>query len=53
YDKAYEESKQLCLYGLVGSLILSITLIATKGLYIGLYNVEADVSQVGSQLLVA
>ena len=37
----------------MGSLILSITLIATKGLYIGLYNVEADVNQVGSQLLVA
>ena len=30
-----------------------MTLVATKGLYIGLYNVEADVSQVGSQLLVA
>ncbi len=53
YDKAYNESKQLCFYGFVGSLILSVILIATKGLYIGLYNVGTDVSQVGSQLLIA
>ncbi len=53
YEKAYNESKQLCFYGFVGSLILSVILIATKGLYIGLYNVGTDVSQVGSQLLIA
>ncbi len=41
----------MCFYGFVGSLILSIFLVLGENLYIDLYNVGADVRQVGSQLL--
>lgn len=51
YERAYQDSKRLCFYGFVGSLILSIFLVLGENLYIDLYNVGADVRQVGSQLL--
>ena len=53
YESAYQDSKRLCLYGFVGSLILSVILILGERFYIGLYNVGADVSLVGTQLLLA
>ena len=53
YESAYRDSKRLCLYGFVGSLILSVILILGERFYIGLYNVGADVSLVGTQLLLA
>lgn len=51
YERAYHDSKRLCFYGFVGSLILSIFLVVGENLYIDLYNVGPDVRQVGSQLL--
>ncbi|MBQ3793956.1 MAG: MATE family efflux transporter [Lachnospiraceae bacterium] len=53
YDKAYKESKTLCIYGLLGSLVLSVILVLTGRLYAGLFNVEADVQSIGYLLLVA
>ncbi len=53
YDKAYSESKQLCLYGFVGAVILSTLLIILRSLYIGLFKVDLDVRIIGGQLLLA
>ncbi len=53
YDKAYSESKLLCLYGFIGSAILSGLLIVLRGLYVGLFKVDADVKVIGGQLLLA
>lgn len=53
YDQAYRESKKLMWYGLVGSLILSILLIALRGPYVLLYKVEPDVQTVSASLLLA
>lgn len=53
YDEAYEESKKLCIYGFIGSAVLSVLLILLGTLYTGLFNVEADVKKMGYQLLVA
>lgn len=51
YDDAYKKSKKLCLYGLVGSLILSLLLIIFRGFYVEIYNVENAVKETGSALL--
>lgn len=51
YDTAYKNSKRLMLYGFVGSLILSALLISLRSLYVGIYNVDNSVKEVGSQLL--
>ncbi len=51
YDKAYEESKKLCLYGFTGSAILSILMIMTRSLYVGLFKVDINVATIGAQLL--
>ena len=53
YDKAYSESKRLCIYGFVGSITLSIVLILLRGVYASLYNVESDVRLIGANLLFA
>jgi Na+-driven multidrug efflux pump len=53
YDKAYSESKQLCLYGFIGAVILSTLLIILRSLYIGLFKVDLDVRIIGGQLLFA
>lgn len=53
YEKAYRESVLLCIYGLIGSLVLSAMLIILRGVYADLYNVEADVHSIGSALLLA
>lgn len=53
YDQAYRESKKLMWYGLIGSLILSIFLIALRGPYVLLYKVEPDVQTVSANLLLA
>ena len=42
YERAYQDSKRLCFYGFVGSLILSIFLVLGENLYIDLYNVGSD-----------
>lgn len=53
YDKAYRESKRLCLYGVVGAVILSGMLILLRGSYTRLYQVEPEVRQMGASLLLA
>ena len=53
YDKAYSESKQLCLYGFAGAVILSTLLVILSSLYIGLFKVDLDVRVIGGQLLLA
>ena len=53
YDKAYEESRKLCLYGFAGSVILSAALILLRSLYVGLFKVDANVAAIGGFLLLA
>ncbi len=53
YAKAYSESKQLCLYGFAGAVILSTLLVILRSLYIGLFKVDSDVRGIGGQLLLA
>ena len=53
YNKAYDESKLLMKYGLVGSVALSLLLILLKGYYVRIYNVEDYVSGTAEWLLVA
>ncbi len=52
YDKAYAESKCFCLYGFIGSLVLSMLLIALSGVYTGCYNVNQEVRTIGRALLI-
>ena len=52
YDRAYNDSKRLMKYGLVGSLILSAALIIFGRYYVSIYNVEQSVMDVAYQLLV-
>lgn len=53
YESAHYDSKRLCVYGFIGSLVLSLVLILTRSSYINLYNVDEQVNHVGSQLLLA
>lgn len=53
YDKAYAESKKLCIYGFIGSAVLSVVLMISRNIYVGLFNVDANVAAIGSLLLVA
>lgn len=53
YEKAYEESKKLMWYGLAGSLVLSVILICTRGLYLQIYRVEEAVKDTAYQILLA
>ena len=53
YDKAYQESKKLCVYGFAGSIILSVTIIVLKAPYVHLFNVADDVRTIGLALLTA
>lgn len=52
YDAAYSESKKLCMYGFIGSVVLSVVLILTANLYTGFYNVDSNVRTIGNALLV-
>lgn len=51
FDSAYEKSKKLMLYGLVGSIVLSVALIYLMNLYTDIYNVEEYVKQTAQQIL--
>lgn len=53
YEKAYNESVKLCIYGLVGSIVLSLILLSVRKFYTGFYNVGNDVRNVGAGLLFA
>lgn len=52
YDCAYWKAKKLMVYGLVGSFILSAFLVLLSRYYVGIYQVEEDVRQIGIQLLI-
>ena len=53
YDRAYRESKLLMWYGFMGSLFLSLALLAAGRFYVGIYRVEQEVQSLAWQLLVA
>lgn len=52
-ERAYEESKKLVWYGLVGALVLSALLVALRPAYTALYKVEPEVQATASKLLLA
>lgn len=51
YGSAYKKSKRLMLYGLIGSIILSVLLVFMMSFYTDIYNVEDYVKQVARQIL--
>lgn len=53
YEEAYQESKKLVWYGVVGSLILSALLIGLRWAYVPLYKVEPGVQDTAAKLLLA
>lgn len=53
YEEAYQASKKLLLYGLVGSLILSAVVVLTRGSYVQIYQVEESVKILTKQILFA
>lgn len=53
YEKAYEESKKLCVYGTVGALFISIALVALRYQYVNIFNVGGNVRQIGADILLA
>lgn len=53
YDTAYAEAKRLMLYGAVGSLILSVTVVLISGVYVEIYQVEDAVKCLTQEILFA
>ena len=53
YDEAYSASKKLMLYGLIGSVILSIVILVISPLYVNIYNVEEEVKMMTKHVLIA
>lgn len=53
YDTAYAEAKRLMLYGAVGSLILSVTVVLISGVYVEIYQVEDAVKRLTREILFA
>lgn len=52
-EKAYRDSKRLMLYGLAGSVLLSVFLIVLSGPYVRIYQVEDSVRNTARQILLA
>lgn len=53
YDKAYQESKQLIWYGIVGAVLLSALVILTSRFYVEIYQVSETVKLLTKQILFA
>lgn len=53
YATAYDASKKLILYGFVGSILLSVVIIATRSYYVEIYQVEGSVKALTKQILIA
>ncbi len=53
YDEAYEASKKLLVYGMIGSVVLSIVIVLTSSAYVEIYQVETSVKQLTRQILYA
>ena len=51
FDSAYEKSKKMILYGLIGSFVLSVALIYLMNYYTDAYNVEKYVKLTAQQIL--
>lgn len=52
HDSAYLLSRKMMKYGLIGSLVLSVVLIAARGLYVQIFDVEPYVRDVAQQILI-
>lgn len=52
-EKAYEDSKRLMLYGLAGSVLLSLFLVILSGSYVRIYQVEDRVRGMTEKILFA
>lgn len=50
---AYVSSKKLIFYGAVGSIVLSLVVIVTRGFYVQIYQVEDTVKLLTQQILLA
>ena len=53
YDLSYKNSKKLLVYGFAGSVILSIVILFTRGIYVNIYNVEDEIKELTKMILVA
>lgn len=53
YEKAYEESKKLMKYGLMGSILLSLILVMVGSFYVKIYDVEVAVQELTKSVLLA
>lgn len=53
YDGAYAASRRLVLYGALGALALSAVVIITRGAYVRIFRVEAQVMELTRQILLA
>lgn len=51
--KAYREAKKLMLYGLAGSVVLSVLLILISPFYVKIYQVETSVQSLAVKILIA
>ena len=52
HDSAYVLARKITKYGLVGALVLSVILIAVRGLYVQIFDVEPYVRDVAQQILI-
>lgn len=53
YEDAYNESKKLIFYGIVGSVAISLIIFTVKGLYVNLFNVETETKEIAKRLITA
>lgn len=53
YDNAYEESKKMMLFGWIGSAFLMAIIMLTRNYYVQIYQVEQNVQDVASLILIA
>lgn len=53
YEEAYQNSKKLIKYGLIGSLCLSVGLIILRHAYVDIYVVEDTVKEMAANVLIA
>lgn len=51
YERAYQKSKKLMLYGVAGSVVLSALLLLLSRYYVQIYQVEEEVRQTAIQIL--
>lgn len=53
YEEAYNASKKLIVYGIVGSVILSLLVFLTRPYYVLLYKAEEEIRSLTKQILIA